>query len=199
MNAASSDSAFPYLLIFLLISLYMRNAITSHVIWVLLLVTAYANGGEESSWQKPFIFRVPSASMEPSIHAGSIVAKHEYAEGEPPQRGDIVIIKEPAGRQAQSIKRVIAIPRDKIKIVDQIVFVNGKALSEPYVKMSSNSPPHDIEDKDWWIKNIANMQEIIVPGKSYFLLGDNRNSSLDSRSYGCVPMENIQGKAVNAW
>jgi signal peptidase I len=101
------------------------------------------------------------------------------------ERGDTVVFWYPQDPSKSYIKRVIATPGDRVRIEDGQVFVNGQALVENYV-------PADNRDASSW----RDGQEQTVPENRYFVLGDHRNSSSDSRSWGYVPRENIYGKAV---
>jgi len=104
----------------------------------------------------------------------------------PPNRGDIVVLHPPKleDTNREFIKRVIAVPGDTVEIKQGIVYVNGRALKETYIQ----EPP----------RYAMSLQQ--VPPNSYFVLGDNRNNSDDSRFFGPVPRENIVGKAsVTIW
>jgi len=101
------------------------------------------------------------------------------------ERGDTVVFWYPQDPSKSYIKRVIALPGDRVRIEDGQVYVNGAALVENYV-------PADNRDMISW-KDGA---EQTVPEDRYFVLGDHRNSSSDSRSWGYVPRANIYGKAV---
>lgn len=96
-----------------------------------------------------------------------------------PKHGDIVIFKPPIDQNHNYIKRVIAVEGDKVKIVEGVVYLNGERLKEDYVTHSS----------------FETMPEITVPKNSYFVLGDNRINSSDSRFWGFVPRKNIIGRA----
>ncbi len=96
-----------------------------------------------------------------------------------PERGEIVIFKPPVNQNYNYIKRVIAVEGDRVKIVDGIVYLNGEKLEEDYVEHRSHET----------------MPEVTVPENSYFVLGDNRSNSSDSRFWGFVPEENIIGRA----
>jgi signal peptidase I len=151
-------------------------------------------------------FRVEGPSMEPGLHNGQylLVNKAVYFKlnvgtlskyipflnadhGEEkflfhgPQRGDVIVFRYPKDPSRDFIKRVIGIPGDHIRIVDGVVYVNDVALQEDYI----SSPEGRGLDG-----------EQIVPEKSYFVMGDNRPNSSDSRSWGFVPEENIIGKAM---
>lgn len=124
--------------------------------------------------------RIESISMQPTLYAGDyvIVNKIAYKLGEP-SRGDVVVFHYPPdpGREPY-IKRVIGLPGDQVVVRDNQVLVNGVALDEPYI----NSAPN--YDGEW-----------SVPEDSLFVLGDNRNNSSDSHSWGMVPLKNVIGKA----
>jgi len=101
------------------------------------------------------------------------------------ERGDTVVFWYPQDPSKSYIKRVIALPGDRVRIEDGQVYVNGSALVENYV-------PADNRDMISW----KDGSEQTVPADRYFVLGDHRNSSSDSRSWGYVPRANIYGKAV---
>lgn len=96
-----------------------------------------------------------------------------------PKHGEIVIFKPPIDQNHNYIKRVIAVEGDSVKIVDGVVFLNGDRLEEDYVEHRS----------------FESMAEITVPKDSYFVMGDNRSNSSDSRFWGFVPETNIIGRA----
>ncbi len=133
--------------------------------------------------------KVYGSSMEPSLYQGQylVVNKLVYLKlGErqvfrPPGRGDIVILRPPA-KDKLLIKRVIGLPGDTVEVKEGLVYINGEALSESYIQ----EPP------------VYTLSRHIVPLGSYFVLGDNRNHSLDSADWdnlGPVPGENIVGQA----
>ena len=101
------------------------------------------------------------------------------------ERGDTVVFWYPGDTSKSYIKRVIGIPGDRIRVDQGQVYVNGQALVEDYV-------PQDYRDYSSWHDG----QEQVVPEGRYFVLGDHRNQSSDSRMWGYVPRENIYGKAV---
>ncbi|GAB6137678.1 signal peptidase I [Halanaerobaculum tunisiense] len=125
-------------------------------------------------------FYIPSGSMKPTLQPGDrIFANKLIYRFRDPQRQEIIVFKYPVNPQRKFIKRVIGLPGDKIKIVGGQVYVNGEQLTEEYT----------LE------KSYADYQEVKVPANNYFVLGDNRNNSEDSRFWGFVPRENIVGKA----
>lgn len=124
--------------------------------------------------------RVESISMQPTLYAGDfiVVNKLAYRLGEA-ERGDIIIFHYPPDPNREPyIKRVIGLPGDKVRVEDGKVFINGDPLLEPYI----SAPP---QYQGSWV----------VPQDSIFVLGDNRNSSSDSHSWGMVPLENVIGRA----
>ncbi len=100
-------------------------------------------------------------------------------------RGDTVVFWYPADTTKSYIKRIIGVPGDRIRIAHGQVYVNGSALVEDYVARKFRDPATWNEGR-----------EIAVPPGDYFVLGDHRNSSSDSRAWGFVPRDNIYGKAV---
>jgi signal peptidase I len=124
--------------------------------------------------------RVESISMQPTLYDGDfvIVNKIAYKLGTP-QRGDVIIFHYPLNPNIEPyIKRVIGLPGDHVKVANGKVYINGTPLREPYIK----APPGYEGSWD-------------VPPNSLFVLGDNRNNSSDSHSWGMVPIQNVIGKA----
>ena len=123
--------------------------------------------------------RVEGYSMEPTLygHQRLIIEKISYRFHNP-QRGDIVVIRVP-GFDELLIKRIIGLPGETLKIKDGIVYIDGEPLDEPYI----NGPAR------------GNYGPITVPQGYIFVMGDNRNNSNDSRSFGPVAIDNIVGHA----
>ncbi|MFW6126170.1 MAG: signal peptidase I [Chloroflexota bacterium] len=124
--------------------------------------------------------QVDGSSMEPSFHDGQrvLVVKAAYWFGEP-QRGDVVIFPSNSNPNENLIKRVIGLPGETIEIEDNHVYIDGDPLQEPYIADLPDSTYHSTE----------------IPQGQYFVMGDNRNHSNDSRSWGPVPGGQIAGKA----
>jgi len=124
--------------------------------------------------------RVDGFSMEPTLNTGEfvIVNKLAYKFGTP-KLGDVIVFRYPRDPQQEYIKRVIGVPGDQVRIADGQVSVNDQVLDEPYIAAKP-----------------AYTSEWTVPDKSLFVLGDNRNNSSDSHSWGPVPMNNVIGKAI---
>jgi signal peptidase I len=107
------------------------------------------------------------------------------------ERGDTVVFWYPDDRTKSYIKRVIGLPGDRVRIESGQVYVNDRILIEDYV-------PQDYRDSASWPRTTPGqpVHDQVVPAREYFVLGDHRSSSSDSRSWGYVPRENIYGKAV---
>lgn len=113
--------------------------------------------------------RVPTSSMEPTIMAGDrVIGLRLSYMFSSPQRGDIIIFKYPDDESVKYVKRIIGLPGDEVKISDGKVYINGNLLDEKYIK----EPMLPADEK------VYN-----VPQESYFMLGDNRNYSSDSREW----------------
>ena len=139
-------------------------------------------------------FKVQGTSMMPTVHNGSLVLVNKvdyFLHG--PQRGDVIVFHAPPATGAQNqdfIKRVIGLPGDTVQIHNGKVFVNGRALSEPY----------ELQTPDYTMKTIPNTHSDVVPKNTIFVLGDNRRNSYDSHLWGLLPDKNIIGKAlVSYW
>ncbi len=166
-------------------------------------------------------FRIPSGSMEPTLRVGDflLVDKQSYAPASrmdwllPParvERGDLVVFHYPVDPRLHLVKRVVGLPGERIRMRGGRVLVNGVALTEPYAFYSASRPngfrddfPSLLEadpnvDLRWWIRLRSSVvdRDVIVPQDSYFVLGDNRNDSEDSRYWGFVPRSAIVGRPL---
>jgi signal peptidase I len=133
--------------------------------------------------------RVVGSSMYPSLHDGDllIASKVDYRV-HAVERGDVVILKDPLDPSRDFIKRVVGLPGDRIQIRDHRVLLNGSALREPYI-----GTPW-IATGDW--PGPGPQDSVVVPSGSYFVLGDNRDHSSDSRVFSWIRQDAIDGKAV---
>jgi len=134
----------------------------------------------------PFI--VDGESMAPTLHSGErlIVTKIVYLWGEP-QRGDIVIFH--ATQTRDYIKRVIGLPGETVEIRDDRLYINGEEVPEPYLE------EYRRKTNEAGLKLTEDYGPEIVPEGAYFVLGDNRRNSQDSRMIGMIPKEQIVGRA----
>jgi len=165
-------------------------------------------------------FIVPTPSMDTSVMVGDhlLVDKLSYAPPgfisryilpyTDPRRGDIIVFRYPMDISQNYVKRVMGVPGDHIRVVDKVVYLNGKPLTEPYAQhifpnlepyrdnfpSEPRGPVYD-RAKQMLSEHVEN-GELVVPPGSYFAMGDNRDNSLDSRYWGFVPRENIIGKPL---
>ncbi len=168
-------------------------------------------------------FQIPSGSMIPTLKVGDfiLVNKFEYGLRLPvvgtnilpvnkPERGDVMVFKEPMNPNINFIKRVIGLPGDTITYYNKKLTINGQAIPQQFVaQLSDDSSVYrlydeTIDDRVHQIRRepgIPDMKEGVwtVPADSYFVMGDNRDRSNDSRYWGFVPAQNIVGKAVYIW
>jgi signal peptidase I len=126
------------------------------------------------------------------------------------RRGDIIVFRYPISPLQHFVKRVIGIPGDRVRMVNRQVYVNGIPLREPYVRYSSRAhqpfrddfprldTPEPGLEGDWWLQMQKLVEDgvLIVPEGNYFVLGDNRDESKDSRYWGFVPRENVVGRPL---
>jgi signal peptidase I len=165
-------------------------------------------------------FVIPTGSMEDTLLIGDhlLVDKLAYAPQGPvskyilpyrePKRGDIIVFRYPIDIQQTFVKRCIGVPGDRIRLVNKQLYLNGEAVQEPYVYHKSEmidsyrdnfpgEPNVRVPDAaiDMLTNHVRN-DEVVVPPGSYFAMGDNRDSSLDSRYWGFVPRGNIIGKPL---
>ncbi|MBU1127323.1 signal peptidase I [Patescibacteria group bacterium] len=137
-----------------------------------------------------FLFQphqVKGKSMYPNFHDKDylLTDKISYRMGEP-ARGDIIIFKAPKNEDFDYIKRILGLPGETIRISDCHVYINNSLLEENYIPSN-----HCTQGGHFWQTD----QNIPIPEENYFVLGDNREFSSDSREWGTVPIENIVGKA----
>jgi signal peptidase I len=139
---------------------------------------------------RPFVleaFRIPSESMVPTLEVGDrvFVNKFIYRFTEP-ERGDIVVFESVNGGEEDLIKRVVGVPGDEIEVRSGTLLVNGEPQNEPYLN-------REIPDDSFFGPSRLSEGEV-------FVMGDNRANSADSRVFGPLPVENIEGEAfIRFW
>ncbi len=166
-------------------------------------------------------FQIPSESMETTLLIGDylLVDKVHYSNGgiwgkilpyDPIQRGDIVVFRYPLSPELHFVKRVIGLPGDHVKLVDRQVYVNGERVhQENYARFTMfdrNGFRDDFPlidridgiDPGWLntMPKLVHSGELVVPQSQYFVMGDNRDHSSDSRYWGFVPRENVVGRPL---
>jgi signal peptidase I len=154
-------------------------------------------------FSRAFVFqqsKIPSGSMMDTLLVGDYIMVNRFIYSSnsfgweekilphrPLRRGDVVVFKWPQEPEVDYIKRVVGLPGDTIEVREGYLYVNGQRINEPYVQESyrkKNIKPHG--------------PEIVGPGH-YFMMGDHRNESSDSREWGQVPRELIKGRALLIW
>jgi signal peptidase I len=172
-------------------------------------------------------FRIPSGSMMPTLLVGDFILVNKYAYGirlpvlntkvlevGEPQRGDVVVFRYPKDPSVDYIKRVVGIPGDRISYYNKVLHVNGEPAEQTTggvfvgkgsgVSMSGASERveqlGDVQHHILVMPRTPGLEgEYIVPEGTYFVMGDNRDNSNDSRYWGPVPEENLVGKAFRIW
>ena len=172
-------------------------------------------------------FRIPSGSMKPSLLVGDFILVNKYTYGirlpvwnkkvypiNEPQHGDVMVFRYPVYPNDHFIKRVIGLPGDRITYHDQTLYVNDQEIKKELIDTETildddgkkvsirrylehlETMTHDVYERLDKGRDVIN---IVVPPKHYFMMGDNRDDSDDSRVWGFVPEENIVGKAFWVW
>jgi signal peptidase I len=148
-------------------------------------------------------FTIPSGSMMDTLLIGDYILVNKFLYGaevpftdshlpglRDPRRGDIIVFKYPNDESRDFIKRIVALGGETVQVRDNQVLINGKALEEPYVKPGSYAPTAGHCGYPF------GCDPIVVPPGHYFVMGDNRDLSLDSRYWGFVPHEHLIGRPL---
>ena len=173
-------------------------------------------------------FRIPSGSLKPTLLEGDFILVNKYVYGlkwpvlntsivhyNKPMRGDIVVFRWPPNTKVDFIKRIIGVPGDRISYVNKQLIINGKTIEQYDLEFATDYDngfakpvllkeeqlakakhqifinPHD--------PAINFVKDLIVPTGYYFVMGDNRDNSADSRYFGFMPEQNLVGKALRIW
>ena len=152
-------------------------------------------------------FKIPSGSMEDTLVIGDCLLVNKFIYGikvpftdlrlprlRDPQRGDVVVFRYPEDRSKDFIKRLIGVPGDEIQVRDKQVYVNGAPYQNPHeVHTDPQMQPRESTQRD-------NFGPVRVPANAYFVMGDNRDLSYDSRFWGFVPNADLLGLAfIKYW
>ncbi len=169
-------------------------------------------------------FRIPSGSMLPTLEIGDfiLVSKFNYGVRIPvinkkiidlgiPEKGDVIVFRYPENPSIDYIKRVIGVPGDEIGYYNKVLYINGKkAEQQPkgdypqgyytFKRLTESLPDPKIKH-DILVTDLQPASDFVitVPEHSYFVMGDNRDNSRDSRFWGFVPDENLVGRAFFVW
>lgn len=169
-------------------------------------------------------FRIPSGSMIPSLYIGDFILVNKFAYGlkmpvfnkvlfevDKPKRGDVAVFKYPRDPSVDYIKRVIGVPGDHIAYYKKALYVNGKEIKRK--RIGEYSGPGEQNKAGEYVEDLLGVEhnvliiasrpgldaEYIVPPGHYFMMGDNRDNSNDSRYWGVVPEKYLVGKAFMIW
>jgi signal peptidase I len=163
--------------------------------WYIYLVVIVVVSGVSQSATLAFrdnvlkAYNIPSRSMQHTLEPGDFVISNQlYYRYNNPKQGDLIIFKYPRDEKIDFVKRIVACPGDTIEIKDSQVFINGNKINEPY----AFDAPTALKD----MQPMKNFGPFVVPDNEYFVMGDNRNNSEDSRVWGTVPRHNIEGKVI---
>jgi signal peptidase I len=169
-------------------------------------------------------FRIPSGSLEPTLLVGDFLAVNKFKYGlrlpvletkilpiSEPAKGQIAVFRWPPNPSFDYIKRVIGVPGDHVVYRNKVLFINDKEMKQEFIEYTTdessgravsryrenlNGEVHDIYTR----ADIAAVDlDITVPAGNYFMMGDNRDDSADSRFWGFVPEANLRGKASFVW
>lgn len=135
-------------------------------------------------------FKIPSGSMIPTLQIGDHILVNKFIyRFKTPHRGDIMVFKYPKDPSRDFIKRLIGLPGDTIEIKNKQVYINNQTIKEPYTIFEGTDDPF------YAPSNRDNFGPIVIPENHYFVMGDNRDCSLDSRFWGLLNYDLIKGKA----
>ena len=150
-------------------------------------------------------FKIPSGSMEPNLLIGDHLLVNKFVSAptlsgvertllpiDVVHRGDIIVFKHPKTPDRDLIKRTIGLPGETIELRDRRVYINGKPLDEPYARYLFPEGAGDLPQTD--VRR--NFGPLTIPDGQYFMMGDNRDNSEDSRYWGSLPRDHVKGKAL---
>jgi signal peptidase I len=155
-------------------------------------------------------FKIPTGSMENNLLIGDhlLVNKFLFAPTasalertllpiDPIRRGDILVFKFPEDPERDFIKRVIGLPGERLEMRDKRIYINGEVIDEPYVHFLFPVEDRGPGDADFTSEDVQrNYGPVEVPADHYFMMGDNRDNSQDSRYWGPMPRDYVKGKAL---
>lgn len=168
-------------------------------------------------------FRIPSGSMLPTLAVGDFILVDKFSYGirlpvinrkvidvGAPERGEVAVFRYPLDPRVDFIKRIVGLPGDRIEYRDKQLFVNGEPVPQSFLGPFGAYPVHALQrhgetlgDNEYETLVMPGRErgplEFVVPDGEYFVMGDNRDNSNDSRDWGTVPDANLVGRAVLVW
>lgn len=169
-------------------------------------------------------FRIPSGSLEPTLLVGDFLAVNKFSYGfrlpvwekkvipiANPKKGEIAVFRWPPNPRYDYVKRVIGVPGDKISYQNKVLTINGQVMKQTFQEYTTDESSGKAVAK--YLENLNGIEhaiyvrpdreavnfEVVVPEGSYFMMGDNRDDSADSRYWGFVSDEYLRGKAFIVW
>ncbi len=135
-------------------------------------------------------YRMSSVSMEPALYVGDrLIADMKIYKQEKPKRGDLVIFEFPKDPSKEFIKRVMGVEGERVAIINNKIYVNNKIIDDPWGYIENSREKN-------YLKELENFGPAVVPEHSFFVLGDNRYNSMDSRLFGFIELSKIRGKIL---
>ena len=161
-----------------------------YVLWILMVVaislTAYRVRERAFGYGA---YAVPSVSMSPTVEKGDyFIADTWRYPAHQPTEGEIVLLELADGTGVQYLKRIVGLPGDRIEIRDRVLYRNGDPVAEPYIQ--------PLDGMHFYGRTFGSIT--VEPGK-VFVLGDNRDNSMDSRAWGAIPINQLRGRAQFLW
>lgn len=170
-------------------------------------------------------YKIPTPSMLPTFKVGDFIfafklpygvdlpfTNQKWSTGHRPARGEIIVFRHPKDRTVSYIKRVVGLPGDRIEVKQGVLILNGQAVPRekiegaqlPEIGISHDIYVEKVEGRPYGVLGFEsdksdNFGPLLVPPSHVFVLGDNRGLSDDSRNWGPVPLENIEGRVVMIW
>ncbi len=166
-------------------------------------------------------FKIPTGSMEGTLLVGDFLLVNKAVFGAKipgtglrlpgfaePERGDVVVFTPPHDPVRSYVKRLVGVPGDTLEMVDKALWVNGEQMAEPYIRLSDHRGDALHPRMSWQSNHLLansspgyrptrdNWGPIVVPNEQFFVLGDNRDNSEDSRYWGFVPRRSIRGRPM---
>jgi signal peptidase I len=153
------------------------------VILVLICTSGVIYLGVTAATYRAHTYKATGPSMEPTIHDGQLLTTQDYGKSNP-QRSDIVIFRPPTDPSSLYFKRIIGLPGESVEVTDAAALINGKPLAEPYLapQFAGNGE--------------GGVTKLTLEKDQYYVLGDNRQYSIDSRLFGAISRSAITAKVV---
>ena len=138
-------------------------------------------------WERILLYSVWGTSMAPSLHSGDrlLMSRRAYRRALP-GRGDVVVVRDPRDPSEHYLKRVVGMPSEEVRLAEGMLFIDGRQLAEPYLGGLPASP--GLSEAGWTLGE-----------DQYFVMGDNRAHSTDSREFGPIALPDIIGKVRFRW